>query len=103
MNSMYDVLSPWAETDPQPLSGITPRLPDLRGTRVGLFANYKRAAVPVQDAVEAQLHQRFGSDIQIARLHLTHSGDAASGEDQGARYAEWLEKEVDSVIVAVGD
>jgi hypothetical protein len=103
MNAVFDVLSPWAETDPLPLQGITPRLRELRGTRIGLFANYKRAAVPIQDAVEAELRNRFGSEIQVSRLHLSHSGDAASAEDQGARYAEWLEKEVDSVIVAVGD
>jgi hypothetical protein len=103
LNAVYDVLSPWAETDPRPLQGITPRIDDLRGKRIGLFANYKRASVPIQDAVESELRSRFGSDITISRLHLSHSGDAASGEDQGARYAEWLEKEVDSVIVAVGD
>jgi hypothetical protein len=96
-------MSPWGETDPIPLQGINPRLPDLRGTRVGLFANYKRAAEPIQDAVEAELRRRYGSDITISRLHLTESGEAAMGEDGGKRYAEWLEKEVDSVIVAVGD
>jgi len=49
--TIYDVLSPWAETDPQPLQGISARLSDLRGKRIGLFANYKPAAVPIQDAV----------------------------------------------------
>jgi hypothetical protein len=103
MDAMYDVLSPWAETDPRPLQGITPRLDDLRGKRIGLFANYKRAAVPIQDAVEAELRSRFGNDIVISRHHQVESSDAASSEDQGASYAEWLEKEVDAVIVAVGD
>jgi hypothetical protein len=103
MDATYDVLSPWAETDPIPMQGITPRLPDLRGKRIGLFANYKRAAVPIQDAVEAELRGRYGSDITISRLHLTDSSDAANGEDRGARYAQWLEEEVDTVIVAVGD
>ncbi len=45
MDTMYDVVSPWAETDPLPLSGINPRLPDLRGTRVGLYANRNAHAV----------------------------------------------------------
>ena len=40
----FDVLSPWAETDPRPLQGISPRLRELRGKRIGLFANYKRAS-----------------------------------------------------------
>jgi hypothetical protein len=101
--AVYDVLSPWAETDPIPLHGITPRLDDLRGTRVGLFVNYKRAAEPIQDAVEAELRSRFGDAVTIKRFVQTDSHDAASGPDKGAGYAEWLEKEVDSVIVAVGD
>lgn len=40
----FDVMSPWAETDPQPLQGISPRLSELHGKRIGLFANYKRAS-----------------------------------------------------------
>jgi hypothetical protein len=103
VESIYDVLSPWAETDPQPMQGITPRLPELRGKRIGLFANYKRAAVPIQDAVEAELRKRFGSEVVISRHHQMESSDAASSEDRGARYAQWLKEEVDAVIVAVGD
>jgi hypothetical protein len=98
----YDVLSPWAETDPLPLAGINERLPELRGKRIGLFANYKRAAVPIQDAVEAELRSRFGNDVTITRFTQNGSTDCGSS-DEGPRYAEWLEKEVDTVIVAVGD
>jgi hypothetical protein len=103
MDATYDVLSPWAETDPLPLKGINPRVPELRGKRIGLFANYKRAAGPIQDAVEAELRSRFGSDIKIARFAQRGSSDVGGTEDEGPRYAEWLEKEVDTVIVAVGD
>jgi len=100
---MYDVLSPWAEVDPTLLSGITPRVDDLRGKRIGLYANYKPAAVPIQDAVEAQLRSRFGSQVAISRFVQTDSGDALSSEDHGARYTRWLQEELDAVIVAVGD
>jgi hypothetical protein len=103
MHPIYDVLSPWAETDPLPVRGITPRLPELRGKRIGLFANYKRAAVPIQDAVEAELLARFGKDISISRFVQSDSSDAGSGAETGPAYAEWLAKEVDAAIVAVGD
>jgi hypothetical protein len=103
MNPTYDVLSPWAETDPLPLQGITPRVSDLRGKRIGLYANYKRASVPIQDAVEIELRARYGSDISIARFVQQGSSDIGSSEDEGPLFAEWLEKEVDTVIVAVGD
>jgi hypothetical protein len=103
MEAIYEVLSPWAETDPLPVEGITPRLPELRGKRVGLFANYKRAAAPMQDAVEAELRARYGNGLVISRFAQSGSSDAGSSEDDGPRYAAWLEKEVDTVIVAVGD
>jgi hypothetical protein len=103
MDASYEVLSPWAETDPVPLRGINPRLPDLRGKRVGLSANYKRAAAPIQDAVEAELRARYGDEITISRFAQTGSHDIGTSEDEGPRFAEWLDKEVDTVIVAVGD
>ena len=99
----FDVLSPWSETDPIPLQGITPRLPELRGKRIGLFINNKVAARPIQDAVEAELRARFGEDITTTRFVRADRGDAASTTDDGPRYAEWLDREVDAVIVAVGD
>jgi len=98
----YDVLSPWSETDPLPLQGITPRLTDLRGKRIGLFMNNKVAAPPIQNAVEAELLARYGSEITLSRFHRVDRGDAGSNENDGPRYARWLE-DVDAVIVAVGD
>src|SRR5438309_7487405 len=102
MEATYDVLSPWAETDPLALQGIMPRISDLRGKRIGLYANYKRAAQPIQDAVEAELRTRYGSEITIARFKQNGSSDVASSED-APRFLQWLEKEVDTVVVAVGD
>jgi hypothetical protein len=103
MEATYDVLSPWAETDPLPLAGINQRVDELRGKRVGLYANYKRAAAPIQDAVEAELRARYGSQVTITRFAQQGSQDIGSSDDEGPRFVEWLEKEVDTVIVAVGD
>jgi len=71
MSAIYDVLSPWAETDRLPLKGINPRLPDLRGKRVGLYANYKRAAGSIQDAVEAEMRTRTVTRSRSAALPRT--------------------------------
>ncbi len=101
-NATYDVMSPWSETDPLPLQGINPRLTDLRGKRIGLFTNNKVAARPIQDAMEAELRARYGSDVTTTRFGRTESGDAGGNQDDGPRYAKWLE-DVDAVIVAVGD
>jgi len=99
----FDVLSPWSETDPMPLDGISPRLSGLEGERIGLFMNNKVAAPRIQDAVEAELHTRYGDAVEIARFHRTVRGDAGSATDDGPRYTRWLKEEVDAVIVAVGD
>ena len=101
-DTVYDVLSPWAETDPIPLNGITPRLDDMRGKRIGLYANYKRAAVPIQDQVEKALLSRYGESIAIKRFHQAGSNDVGSSSDEGPQFVKWLE-DLDAVIVAVGD
>lgn len=103
MEGIYDALSPWAETDPLPLQGITSRLDDLRGKRIGLYANYKRAAAPIQDAVEVALRDRYGDTITINRFYQKSANDIASDAEEGPRFAAWVEQEVDAVIVAVGD
>ena len=103
MAETYDVLSPWSETDPLPPTGLTPRLDDLRGKRIGLFMNNKLAAPPIQDAVESQLRARYGDAVSITRFHRKDRGDAGNHKDDGPRYKRWLEEEVDAVIVAVGD
>ena len=100
MGGNYEVLSPWAEVDPVPLEGINPRLPDLRGRRIGLFHNGKVAALPIQDAVEAELRARFDG-ITIARFGRTANLEVAETSDR-ARYEEWV-KDVDAVVHAVGD
>lgn len=101
MGGSYDVMSPWAEVDPVPLEGINPRLPELRGRRIGLFHNGKVAGKPINDAVEAELRSRFGDEISIERFGRTANLEVAETSDR-ARYEEWV-KEVDAVIHAVGD
>src|SRR4029077_7464165 len=98
----YDVLSPWSETDPLPLQGITPRLSEPPAKRIGMFMNNKVAAPPIQDAVESELRARYGAEITLSRFRRLEGGDAGSNSDDGPRYTRWLE-DVDAVIVAVGD
>src|SRR5215831_12045320 len=87
MGESYEVLSPWAAVDPVPLEGITARLPDLRGRRIGLFNNGKVSARPMLDTVEAELHRRF-DDITTPRFGRTANLEVAETADR-ARYEEW--------------
>lgn len=100
MGGTYEVLSPWAEVDPIPLEGISPRLEDMRGRRIGLFHNNKVAAAPMLDVVQAELAGRF-EGISFARFGRTAHVDVAETPER-ARYEDWV-KEVDAVVLAVGD
>jgi hypothetical protein len=100
MGGTYEVLSPWAEVDPVPLEGISPRLPDLAGRRVGLFHNGKVAAAPILDVVDAELRRRFAG-LTTARFGRRANLEVAETPDR-EKYEEWL-REVDAVVLAVGD
>jgi hypothetical protein len=98
----YEVLSPWAEADPIPLKGISPRVPDLTGRRIGLFASNKPAAPRIMDVLERKMKERFPS-AQISRYHAKESFLVlqTAGKDRD-RFEEWV-KGVDVIAAAVGD
>ncbi len=101
-NGQYEVLSPWAEVDPIPLKGISPRLSDLNGKKIGLLINGKRASRPILSVVERELKKRYSTLI----ISYFHPGGGAEAEDVEKRekssLANWV-KGVDAVVLAVGD
>ncbi len=102
MGSQYEVLSPWAEVDPIPLKGITPRLADLNGKKIGLLINGKRASRPILGVVERNLKARYPS----LNISYFHPGGGAEAEDVEKREKTSLEswvKGVDAIVLAVGD
>ena len=100
MGAPYATLSPWAERDPVPLEGISPRLTELGGKRIGLFHNGKVAARPILDAVEAELGARF-EDVTFSRFARTASLEVADTPDRDS-YEQWA-RDMDAVVLAVGD
>jgi hypothetical protein len=101
LNGQYEVLNPWAEADPIPLRGISPRLTDLTGKKIGLFYNFKQAAKPILNVVEVKLKERFPtSEIH---WYAGHPYSIIENETETkAEFEEWA-KEVDAVVTAVGD
>lgn len=100
-DNQYEVLSPWAEVDPIPLRGISPRVDTLAGKKIGLFANFKRAAVPISREVERRLKERFpGSETDL--YHSTAANVDESAEQNSAKFEAWA-KSMDAVVAAVGD
>ena len=97
----YEVLSPWAEVDPIPLRGISPRVDTLAGKKIGLFANFKRAARPMAAEVEKQLKQKFPTSQFVlfdSRLPNVTETETVNKE----KFAAWA-KEMDAVVGMVGD
>lgn len=100
-DSLYEVLNPWADVDPIPLRGISPRLDTLDRKKIGIFANFKRAAVPIANEVEKRLKDIF-PDIETILFHSTLPNVDESETANSEKFAAWA-KSVDAVVGMVGD
>jgi hypothetical protein len=100
MDNQYEVLNPWADVDPIPLKGISPRPRDLNGKKIGLYHNDKRVTKPMLAAVEARLKQKYPSLTFNSFLRAPNL--AIYEMPEKTQYDEWL-KDVDAVIFSHGD
>ncbi len=101
MSNEYEVLSPWAEADPIPLKGITPRAGDLAGKTIGLFCSrFKPASTPILKVVENRLREKYPSS-RFTWFNFDRNEDLLK-TDAAAGYEAWV-KGVDAVVAAVGD
>ena len=101
MSELFEVLNPWAETDPVPIKGISERLTDLNGKTIGLHADNKPAAVPILKVVEKRLQELYPTATFtwfIAKL----IDEVDRHPEVRAKFDEWV-KGVDAVVGAVGD
>ncbi len=101
LSGQYEVLNPWAEADPILLRGISPRVNDLAGKKIGLFANFKRAAKPMLAVVERELKERF-PDCETSLFDSRGNNVLETETENKERFASWA-KGVDTVVGAVGD
>ncbi len=97
----YSVLSPWAEVDPKPVRGISPRLDNLAGKKIGLFANFKRAARPISAAIEKRLKAQY-PDIQTSLFDSQLPNVTETETVNREKFTAWA-KEMNAVIAVVGD
>jgi hypothetical protein len=100
MANEFEVLNPWAETDPIPTKGIPPRVGDLNGKNIGLFLNSKIAASPMLTMVEEKLKERYPA-ITFSRFIRIPNVSVAETPDQ-MKYEEWING-IDAIIYAHGD
>ncbi len=103
MDSQYEVLSPWAEVDPIHFRGLAaPRLGDLAGKKIGLFASSKPISKRIMTAVETRFKEKYPA---IETSWYVGEGSWAVLQietERREKYKDWV-KGVDAVIAAVGD
>ena len=99
--SQYEVLNPWAEVDPIPLRGISPRVESLAGKKIGLFANFKRAAVPITESVQKRLGGMY-TDASFSTYHSTLPNVNEAETKYQDKFIAWV-KSVDTIVAVVGD
>jgi hypothetical protein len=97
----YEVLSPWADVDPIPVRGISPRVDTLAGKKIGLYTNEKRAAKPIQAVVEKRLKERL-PNCETDLFYSTLINRLEIETESKDRFTAWA-KEMDAVVAAVGD
>lgn len=97
----HEVLSPWAEADPIPLRGISPRLPDLAGKTIGLFSNGKRAAHLTLGAVERELLEKYPT-ARTSWYTSTVLNSPEALTPGKAKFDAWVGS-VDAVVLSVAD
>jgi len=101
LGASHEVLSPWAEADPIPLRGISPRLPDLAGKTIGLFSNGKRAAQLTLAAVARGLLEKYPS-ARTAWYTSTVLNSPEALTPGKAKFDAWVGG-VDAVVLSVAD
>ncbi|MFC2021379.1 hypothetical protein ACFLU1_06345 [Chloroflexota bacterium] len=98
MTSQYEVLSPWADVDPLSPKGISPRINDLAGKKIGMFVNPKRAGRPILETAGRKLKERYPTVEFVEFVPKEHQVTI----EEKPEFEKWV-KGVDAVIGAVGD
>jgi hypothetical protein len=97
----FKVLSPWAEVDPVAPRGISPRISTLAGKKIGLFANFKRASRPIVAEVGRHLKAMYpGCETSLFDSRGANVVEIETKNRE--QFIAWM-KEVDAVVLAVGD
>lgn len=99
--AQYEALSPWGEADPKPLKGISPRLDNLSGKKIGIFANYKRAAIPIAVSLQERLKSAY-PDSKVSIYHSDQWNVVEIETKNQDAFKKWVEGK-DAVILLVGD
>jgi hypothetical protein len=96
----YEVMSPWADIDPVPVKGISPRLGEVAGKTIGFFLNSKIAAEPMSYIIEEKIKEKYPTTKFSRFVRIPNISMAETPEKEN--YVKWLNG-VDAVILTHGD
>ena len=99
---IYRALSPWAETEANVTMPLRPRLQELEGKTIGLFAHFKEHSPLLLREVEAQLAARFPTARFSLLQYKENCTEIRNDPAFDPILKEWLSG-VDAVICAYGD
>lgn len=99
--NQYEVLSPWAETDPVPLKGLAPRLPSMEGRTIGIFQNFKQASKQMAATIGEKLKERYPG-IKTILFDSTDQNVDVIETDLKEKFIKWVEG-IDAAILLVGN
>jgi hypothetical protein len=102
MSNPFEVLSPLGEIDPISPKGLSPRIRDLAGKKIGLFCNYKSAARPVLTAVEKRLKGRYPDCQTSWYVQEMNRPVIRMNKEDRLKFDDWV-KSLDGIIAALGD
>jgi len=100
-DSQFVALSPWADVDPIPLRGISPRIESLAGKKIGLFVNPKRAAMPIAESIQRRLMAMY-PDVQTSIYHSVGANVNEIETKNKEKFTAWA-KGLDAAIAVVAD
>lgn len=98
----YEVLRPWADVDPIEPRGIAPRVSDLDGKTIGLFAFFKEWGPVIMQEVERQMKEKFPK-AKFSHYHYPeHVAEVVKDDNYKESFEKWV-NEVDTVVTGHGD
>ena len=103
MEMKYKVLSPWAEVDKAPsVLKLQPRVDDLNGKTIGMYAHFKAQAPLILKEVEQQLKKRFPSAKFSHYQYQKDTAEIVNDDVNRPSFEKWLSG-IDTVICGYGD
>jgi hypothetical protein len=98
---VYEALSPWGDADPKPLKGISERIPSFSGKKIGIFANYKRAAMPIASSLQDRIKETY-PDAEVSIYHSDKWNVIEIETEKKDAFKKWVDSN-DAFVLLVGD